>query len=472
MTELWLTTRDWLMDNPAWIYGLIFGLAALEAVAIIGSIIPAVPMMVGLTLLAGSAGLDLPTVLLVAVLGAMLGDGISYVIGHHFKHRIDGWWPFRTHPDWLANAEGYVERHGGKSLIIGRFVGPIRAFVPMAAGIFQMPVRRFLWYNFVSAVLWAPPNILPGYIAGAAVTHPLMPGKHQLLFVSVILVTVALMAWLLPRLSAITRKWRQGHAPRNQGLFRASDNHPENQLMTLIVGLGGLLVFTVVATLLPALTPWDQWVAGELHTLRQPSIDYLFLVFTLLGDPAALATMGGILGAWLLLRREWRALLYAALAAATCLTLPELLLHLFAVPGPDTASRAFGDWSFPSAHAFSATVFWGFLYVLVSRRAPDGTKPWALATGLSMIAFTAISRTFLGAHWATDVLAGLGLGLAMLALLRWRWYLGADLAHARAWELPIVLLIAVTVAVLIWVWPDWAHALLQYADQLPDLQDL
>ena len=237
MTELWLTTRDWLMDNPAWIYGLIFGLAALEAVAIIGSIIPAVPMMVGLTLLAGSAGLDLPTVLLVAVLGAMLGDGISYVIGHHFKHRIDGWWPFRTHPDWLANAEGYVERHGGKSLIIGRFVGPIRAFVPMAAGIFQMPVRRFLWYNFVSAVLWAPPNILPGYIAGAAVTHPLMPGKHQLLFVSVILVTVALMAWLLPRLSAITRKWRQGHAPRNQGLFRASDNHPENQLMTLIVGL-------------------------------------------------------------------------------------------------------------------------------------------------------------------------------------------------------------------------------------------
>ncbi|MFX5896019.1 hypothetical protein ABTE59_19250, partial [Acinetobacter baumannii] len=87
MTELWLTTRDWLMDNPAWIYGLIFGLAALEAVAIIGSIIPAVPMMVGLTLLAGSAGLDLPTVLLVAVLGAMLGDGISYVIGHHFKHR-------------------------------------------------------------------------------------------------------------------------------------------------------------------------------------------------------------------------------------------------------------------------------------------------------------------------------------------------------------------------------------------------
>ena len=69
------------------------------------------------------------------------------------------------------SAEGYVERHGGKSLIIGRFVGPIRAFVPMAAGIFQMPVRRFLWYNFVSAVLWAPPNILPGYIAGAAVTH-------------------------------------------------------------------------------------------------------------------------------------------------------------------------------------------------------------------------------------------------------------------------------------------------------------
>ena len=466
LSETWWAWRDWLIQNPDWILLLIFGLAALEAVAVIGSIIPAVPIMLALTLLAGSADLHLPTILFVAVLGAMLGDGISYAIGHHFKHRIEHVWPFRTHPHWLAASEAFVEKHGGKSLIFGRFIGPIRAFVPMAAGIFQMPVRRFLWFNFISAVAWAPPNILPGYIAGAAVTHPYMPGKQQLAFVGGMLIAVALLLWLLPWLKASTRGWRQGHAPRNSGLYHAADGRPENQVLSGLFALAGLLGFILIALSLPALRGWDEAVARWLTHLRQPAIDYLFLVFSLLGDRAALLTLGGLLAAWLILRRQWRTLTFLMLIAATCLILPNLLKLLFAVPRPDLAANPPSSWSFPSAHAFNATVIWGFLYVMVSRQMHEGLRTWALGVSLTLILFTAVSRPFLGMHWSTDVAAGLSLGLAVLALLRWAWYRGDGLRALSQWEAPLVILSSLVITGLVWVWPDWPSLLMRLASPL------
>ncbi len=468
LSETWWAWRDWLMQHPDWILLLIFGLAALEAVAVIGSIIPAVPIMLALTLLAGSSELHLPTVLVAAMLGAMAGDGVSYAIGHHFKHRIEDVWPFRTHPHWLSASEAFVQKHGGKSLIFGRFIGPIRAFVPMAAGIFQMPFRRFLWFNFISAVAWAPPNILPGYIAGAAVTNHYMPGRLQLAFVGSILIAVALLLWLLPWMKSSTRRWRQGHAPRNAGIYFAADGRPENQVMSGLLALIGVLGFIAIAVSLPALRGWDMTIARELMHLRQPAIDYLFLVFSLLGDRNALLTLGGLLGLWLALRRQWRMLGFLVVIAALCLILPNALKQLFTVPRPQLAALPPASWSFPSAHAFNATVIWGFLYVMVSRQMHESLRPWALGISLTLIIFTAVSRPFLGVHWTTDVMAGLSLGLAFLALLRWAWYRGDGLTDLPVWEPPLAILISVMITAQIWIWPNWPHALMRFA-HLPEL---
>ncbi|MEL0028638.1 MAG: bifunctional DedA family/phosphatase PAP2 family protein, partial [Perlucidibaca sp.] len=445
LSETWWAWRDWLTQHPDWILLLILGLAALEAVAVIGSIIPAVPIMLALTLLAGNADLPLQQVMLAAMLGAMLGDGISYAIGHHFKHRIEGVWPFRSHPQWLAASEAFVEKHGGKSLIFGRFIGPIRAFVPMAAGIFQMPFRRFIWFNFISAVAWAPPNILPGYIAGAAVSNPYMPGRYQLAFVGGLLIAVALLLWLLPWLKASTRRWRQSHAPRNDGLYYAADDRPENQMLSGLFALFGLAGFIAIALSLPALHDWDRAIAHELMHLRQPAIDYLFLVFTLLGDRHSLLTLGALLGIWLAARRQWRTLAFLALIAVACATLPNLLKLCFQVPRPRLVAHDLDSWAFPSAHAFNATLIWGFLYVMVSRQLHESGRAWALGVSLTIILFTAVSRVFLGMHWSTDVIAGLSLGLAMLALLRAVWYRGDGLRGLPAWEAPAVILAALVI---------------------------
>ena len=462
MTDTWWAWRDWLALNPDWTLYLIFGLAALESLAVIGSIIPAIPVMIGLTLLAGHTGIDVYQVLLFAVAGAITGDGISYAIGHHFKHRIEHFWPFRTHPHWLAASEAFVEKHGGKGLIFGRFIGPIRAFVPLAAGIFQMPLPRFLFFNVVSALLWAPPNILPGYFAGAAVDSPLLPGKHQLVFIGAILMSIAMLVWLLPRLSSVTRRWRQQYAPHDAGLFACADGIPENQFMTILVGLLGLTGFAVIVLNLHSLEMMNLWLIEELTRLRQPGIDWLFTAFTLLADTRALLTLGGLVALWLLLRREWRALSFVVSASLLCLLLPMALQSLFAIPGPLPLFDMRYKSSFPSDHAFSVTLLWGLFYVLVTRDFLPDLKPWALAISLTLITFTAISRAFLGLHWFSDVLAGLALGTGVLAGLRWAWYRGAGLSRVRPWEPSLVVLLALTFSGFLWLRHSWASALIPY----------
>jgi len=459
MTETWWA---WLTQNPDWTLLLIFGLAALESLAVIGSIIPAIPVMIGLTLLAGHIGINVYEVLLYAVAGAIIGDGISYAIGHHFKHRIEHVWPFRKNPHWLAASEAFVEKHGGKSLIFGRFIGPIRAFVPLATGIFQMPFPRFLFFNVISALLWAPPNILPGYFAGAAIDSPLLPGKHQLLFVGAILITIGTLVWLLPRLNSLTRRWRQQHAPHNHGVFACADGIPENQFMTLLVGSVGLVGFISLALYLPFLADLNAWVTTEFTRLRQPGIDWLFTAFTLLADNRALMTLGGIVAFWLLLRREWRALSFTVVASLLCLFLPSLLQTLFAHPGPQPVFTMRDEASFPSDHAFSVTVLWGLFYVFMTRDFWPSLKPWALAVSLTLIIFTSISRAFLGLHWISDVMAGVMLGAAVVAGLRWSWYRGAGFTRVKHWEPTLIIMLALVLSGFLWLRHSWASALIPY----------
>ena len=160
--------RTWLIAHPEAILALIFSMAMLEAVAVIGAIVPGVALLFVLSVLAAHAHIDFTLLLVTGIAGAMAGDGFSYAIGRTFQHRIENVWPFRKYPQWLARSEAYVEQHGGKSIIFGRFIGPLRAFVPMAAGIFRMKPLYFLWMNFLSAVAWAPFHLIPGYSFGIA----------------------------------------------------------------------------------------------------------------------------------------------------------------------------------------------------------------------------------------------------------------------------------------------------------------
>jgi len=105
-----------------------------------------------------------------AVCGAVLADGISFWLGHRFKERIRSFGLFARYPDMLVQGEKFFHRHGGKSVFLGRFVGPVRPVIPIIAGMLGMGQVRFTMYNILSALGWAPAYLLPGMAFGASLS--------------------------------------------------------------------------------------------------------------------------------------------------------------------------------------------------------------------------------------------------------------------------------------------------------------
>jgi membrane protein DedA with SNARE-associated domain len=164
----WQASMDWLAQNPSWI-GFAIGLTAfIESLALVGVVVPGVAILAALGALAGTSDTPLIIVLGCAMAGAIIGDGLSYLAGRYFRQPLLNNWPLKQHPQWYQMGESFIQKHGGKSIILGRFIGPVRPIVPMMAGMLKMPPNRYVPLNIFSAIAWAPFYLLPGYYAAQA----------------------------------------------------------------------------------------------------------------------------------------------------------------------------------------------------------------------------------------------------------------------------------------------------------------
>lgn len=159
---------SWLGDHRQWLGWCLFLIAMLESLAVAGLLVPGVVLLVGTTALAGAWGMPLVTAMSWAFAGAVVGDLLSFTLGRFFHQDIRRLGLFQRNPQWIARGEAFFRRYGVLSIIIGRFVGPIRPIIPMIAGMLDMPVGRFLLINLASALAWAPIYVIPGYVAGHA----------------------------------------------------------------------------------------------------------------------------------------------------------------------------------------------------------------------------------------------------------------------------------------------------------------
>jgi membrane protein DedA with SNARE-associated domain len=154
----------------AWLaYLTIFLAALLEAVPVLGSVIPGSTIIMALSALVPSGELDLLAVLASAIFGAALGDGIAFWTGHRAQHRVLRLWPISQYPGLIAESEAFFRRWGPWAVFFARFVPPIRAFVPITAGAVGMPPLRFYAINISAILLWAPAHILPAVMAVSAI---------------------------------------------------------------------------------------------------------------------------------------------------------------------------------------------------------------------------------------------------------------------------------------------------------------
>lgn len=146
---------DFVRDHEAWAAPIVFALAFGESLAFISLLIPAWAALVGIGALIASGGLSLWPVLVAGALGAALGDWLSYWIGAKLGPSAAQVWPLSRHPEIIPRGEAFVKKWGVLGIFIGRFFGPLRASVPLVAGIFEMPFWRFQFANITSAFVWA-----------------------------------------------------------------------------------------------------------------------------------------------------------------------------------------------------------------------------------------------------------------------------------------------------------------------------
>jgi membrane protein DedA with SNARE-associated domain len=148
--------------HQAWAAPVVFLLAFGESIAFVSLLVPAWGALVGIGALIGASGVSFWPVWLAGALGAALGDWVSYWFGDRYKERVAAIWPLSLFPTLLPRGEAFVRKWGVPSIFIGRFFGPLRASVPLAAGIFEMPYWQFQIANFLSALVWSAVLLLFG----------------------------------------------------------------------------------------------------------------------------------------------------------------------------------------------------------------------------------------------------------------------------------------------------------------------
>jgi membrane protein DedA with SNARE-associated domain len=153
----------------AWLaYLTLFLAALLEAVPVVGSLIPGSTIILALSALVPGGELKLWAVLAAAIAGAMVGDGSAFWIGHRSQREILNTWPLRNYPGVVAQSEAFFHSRGALAVFFARFVAPIRAFVPITAGALGMPPLRFYGVNIPAILVWALAHVLPGVLAISA----------------------------------------------------------------------------------------------------------------------------------------------------------------------------------------------------------------------------------------------------------------------------------------------------------------
>jgi membrane protein DedA with SNARE-associated domain len=171
MMDIFHQLSQWLdmvltsISDNFWLSMLFIFLISLgECVFLLGLFVPSTPVLLLTGSLMAVGKLPFWPIYLVAVLGAVIGDAISYWIGRLLEHRVKEVWPFRNYKAQIAQGEVFFAKHGGKSVFIGRFIPGVKAVVPGIAGMLGMSWPHFFLINVVSAFAWAAAHILPGLL--------------------------------------------------------------------------------------------------------------------------------------------------------------------------------------------------------------------------------------------------------------------------------------------------------------------
>ena len=180
-----------------WIYAILFAIVFAETGLVVTPFLPGDSLLFVVGTLAAVGGMDIVLVMAVLVAAALCGDNCNYFLGRWTGTKLFGRF---INPVYLQRTHDFYERHGGKTIILARFMPIVRTYVPFVAGVGAMPYLRYLAFCVIGALTWVISLCLAGYLFGNV---PMVKNNLTIVIIVIVLISVspALIAWLRTRLA-------------------------------------------------------------------------------------------------------------------------------------------------------------------------------------------------------------------------------------------------------------------------------
>lgn len=427
-------------------YWVVLLISLAESLAFVGVLVPGTTIVILTGFLASKGVFDLGDLVWFVMIGAILGDGLSFYLGQRGTQLVRPESKLFT-ASRMQKAFQFFHRHGGKSVFFGRFVGPMRAVIPFIAGMSRMNMREFLLWNMSSALGWAVSYLLLGYFFGHAWQAIETWSTRFSLLLLVLFLVVTLLYWakhqivkhgkqMFALLGSIGRSFLTAirtnsdvqkllrRHPRFFGFLRDRFRTDQFSGLTLsLLTLAFVYTFALFLGIIEDFLTADLIVAIDVrlqnlfYAFRTPEMVQFFLWVTLLGKAIIIISAALVASAILWLNRQRVYLLpfwLVIIGSAAFDALGKLVFHR---PRPEFSVYIEHSFSFPSGHATIAVAFYGFLaYVLWQHTKTRTQKVNLFFLAIGVIAAIGFSRLYLGVHFLSDVWAGYLLGLLWLII--------------------------------------------------------
>jgi membrane protein DedA with SNARE-associated domain/membrane-associated phospholipid phosphatase len=456
-----------LIENLAnslgqWAYLLVAFMAMAETAAFIGFIAPGEFAVIFGGVLAGEGTLSIELLIGIVWASVIAGDAIGFMIGRRFgrSFAVRHGPKIRLTEERLAKVESYFERHGGKTIFIGRWIGLVRPLMPFTAGASGMTYRHFLPYDVLGAGTWGATFCLLGFIFWRSFDRIAnVAGRSTLGFAIALVLFVGIYQSVKRLRHAEERRrlaaWfeRQGDRPALRPLAlvtRALWRALMRPLWRLVLRPVWLVVAPPVRFLVARLTPGglgiefttllstaavsiylivlqinlitdDTWVTGDRGALdlardiESGTLTAIAKVVTALGSFGVVFGAAVLAGAFLLSRRR----VFETVTLAAGFATAEIVMHIMKAaverPRPSGGLVEADGWSYPSGHATLAVTYLA-IAVLLAREGPTARRASIFVAGLVLAVAIGLSRVYLRVHYLSDVGGGWALGLAAFSV--------------------------------------------------------